>query len=526
MDTPKITYLGHAGFLVETDHFLVLMDAWLSEHGAYDSAWFQYPCNHHLADFVRDRVAHARSLGRPFIIYVSHEHRDHWDPDFLETLPPPDKMFLPKFSRKFLQERYPNAHFFEDGERYTLGHGYLEFYIHDSIREADSAVLLNYYGFNFLNLNDCHVHDRIADIKRRNGHIWILTGHFSGASWFPSCYSYCGVTMPKKAARVKFGRFKTLAKVIEEIKPSYYIPSAGPACFLGENIHRNFNETFPHAHEFYYFLLKRRSLNDTVFAYHEPGDALLERWRDIPVLTRADLERALWAYRERVAPLWCDRRRDRHSKYPISGWLPGLVALMRGKLDAFPLADKVTFDKLILANGITEHVVVDFRTKTVSTNRCKAGHTIWQEYQGEKLYVMSADLNDWQDLVYHVLTWYEFLLTLRVQLSREPDEFDPLLDGFLVNEPEDLSAFCEHYLQRQSEEKIVVEAGAKSYRVCRKCPHEGADLSNGWVDGHHLVCPKHNWRFDLEKGGKCDIHNSTIHAEEIPREQEDSGSQA
>ena len=525
MDTLKITYLGHAGFMIELPTAIVLMDPWLSEGGAYDYAWFQYPCNHHLADVVRTKVQEAKRENKQFLIYISHEHRDHWDPDFLDTLPPPDRLLLPEFARTFFKERYPNAYFFKDGERFSLdSQSYLEFYIHDSVREADSAVLLSHGTKNFLNLNDCHIHDRIAEITKRNGPIWILTGHFSGASWFPSCYSYCGNVMPKKSKRVKYGRFKTLAKVIEDTKPAYYIPSAGPACFLGENINKSFHETFPQASEFREFLFKRKSLNDTVFAYHEPGDVLLERWRDLPTKTRNELERELRAYRKRMTPLWSDRRRERHMGYGTGfGWKDGLMSLMREKLAAFSLADQVSFDKLVLTyKSPIDFIVVDFRTQEVGKQEISSGQNIWQHFEGEKLYVMAADHRDWQDLVYHVLTWYEFLLTLRVTLSREPDEFDPLLDGFLVNEPEELPAFCAHYLQRQDDERIVVKTDTKAYKVCRKCPHEGADLANGWVDGHHLVCPKHNWRFDLENGGKCDIHNSTIHAEEVTDEQDSS----
>lgn len=33
----------------------MVMDPWLSAHGAFDSAWFQFPCNHHVADFVHNK---------------------------------------------------------------------------------------------------------------------------------------------------------------------------------------------------------------------------------------------------------------------------------------------------------------------------------------------------------------------------------------------------------------------------------------------------------------------------------------
>ncbi|GIJ62217.1 Rieske 2Fe-2S domain-containing protein [Virgisporangium aurantiacum] len=37
--------------------------------------------------------------------------------------------------------------------------------------------------------------------------------------------------------------------------------------------------------------------------------------------------------------------------------------------------------------------------------------------------------------------------------------------------------------------------------IGRGCPHRGADLSYGWVDGDQLRCPYHGWAFD--GGGRC-----------------------
>jgi 5,5'-dehydrodivanillate O-demethylase len=37
--------------------------------------------------------------------------------------------------------------------------------------------------------------------------------------------------------------------------------------------------------------------------------------------------------------------------------------------------------------------------------------------------------------------------------------------------------------------------------IARQCPHRGADLSYGWVDGSLLRCPYHGWAFDVR--GRC-----------------------
>src|SRR5215813_2922469 len=93
-----ITYLGHAGFYVEAEQFVLVADHWLSPEGAFDSAWFQFPCNHHLGTFVQQKL---RDSKKQRFLYVSHDHRD---PEFIKTLPVNEMIFLvPRFERVALR---------------------------------------------------------------------------------------------------------------------------------------------------------------------------------------------------------------------------------------------------------------------------------------------------------------------------------------------------------------------------------------------------------------------------------------
>ncbi len=38
-----------------------------------------------------------------------------------------------------------------------------------------------------------------------------------------------------------------------------------------------------------------------------------------------------------------------------------------------------------------------------------------------------------------------------------------------------------------------------------ECPHKGVSLSEGWLKGKRIVCPKHEWRFRT-KDGACKAH--------------------
>jgi len=68
----RVTGLGHASVLIETAHGSVLTDPWVNP--AYFGSWFPFPDNSQL-DWD--------ALGRADYLFVSHLHRDHFDPDHL-----------------------------------------------------------------------------------------------------------------------------------------------------------------------------------------------------------------------------------------------------------------------------------------------------------------------------------------------------------------------------------------------------------------------------------------------------------
>ncbi|WP_256090521.1 MBL fold metallo-hydrolase, partial [Actinacidiphila rubida] len=66
----RITGLGHAGLFIETAGGSVLCDPWVSP--AFFGSWFPFPDNSDL-----DWDGYGRSAD---YLYVSHLHRDHFDP--------------------------------------------------------------------------------------------------------------------------------------------------------------------------------------------------------------------------------------------------------------------------------------------------------------------------------------------------------------------------------------------------------------------------------------------------------------
>ena len=116
-----IKFLGHAGFMYETKNEMILMDPWMSKEGAFDSSWYQFPSNHKLGDEIRETISKTE---KDVYIYISHEHKDHFDVPFLKTFITSKivfslqiliffKFFFTKFETLFLQIKRYNLPFFE-----------------------------------------------------------------------------------------------------------------------------------------------------------------------------------------------------------------------------------------------------------------------------------------------------------------------------------------------------------------------------------------------------------------------------
>lgn len=513
----RITFLGHAGFAVETASSVVVMDPWLSERGAFDSAWMQLPRNHHLAPRVR---ALLETPGRERYLYVSHEHKDHFDPEFLATLQRRDfTVVIPRFLRSELQDVFAKygckrVIACEDGREVPIKGGYIKLFVSEQGTNRDSAVMVRGDGQCFLNLNDCKLHDRLARIAEEEGPIDVFTAQFSGAIWHPTCYEYPPETYAAISLKKRESKFEAVARALEALRPRAYLASAGPACFLDPALfHLNLEKVniFPNATQLFGFLDQR--LPSAVLKKLEPmpGDVLDAGALDYVSLdgerlTAERFEPYLRAYAADMAHLFRERRRNM-LRAEVDEIHDRLRVELQRKLDLLELHERVGMPLYVELTELPRRLLrVDFKSRRV--DEVPAIHESTR-------YSMKVSAVDLVRVLDRKLTWEDFLLSFRLKLSRSPDVYEPILHGFLGVEIEDLRAFCEGVRSTESQrERTVVEAGGRRFTVQRFCPHQGADLSEGWVEeGRYLVCPRHRWRFDLEDGGRCPTNGSTLCAE-------------
>ena len=89
----RITFLGHVGAFVETRGGSVLCDPWFTP--AYFGSWFPFPRNDGLD---------PAPFSRPDYLYISHLHRDHFDPEWLAAhVDRSTTVLLPGFRGPFLE---------------------------------------------------------------------------------------------------------------------------------------------------------------------------------------------------------------------------------------------------------------------------------------------------------------------------------------------------------------------------------------------------------------------------------------
>ncbi|MCI0571964.1 MAG: MBL fold metallo-hydrolase, partial [Myxococcaceae bacterium] len=528
-----ITYLGHAGFLVETAEAVVVTDPWLSAEGAFDSSWMQLPRNHHLADHVRSRLADG---SKERYVFVSHEHRDHFDPGFLASLT--DKrnvtLVLGRFQRRALQ-RHLEALGFEqiavlgDGERLPISGGSLRLFITDSGLNRDSALLVKSGGRSFLDLNDCKIHDRLPRIVSEEGAIDVFTAQFSGAIWHPTCYEYDRATYEEVSRKKQMSKFEAVSRAVEAVQPRAFIASAGPVCFLDPDLlHLNFEKVniFPRAPVFFDYLGRRLKGAAPRLLNLMPGDRVDAVTVEVEELgterfTEETFEPYVKAYARDMEGLFRARRRNL-MREEVDLLFGRLRKELEEKLARLTLADRVGVPLYVgLSERPGEWMRVDFRAQTVEVVR---------EVREEPRYVFTVAAGNVARVLDRKMTWEDFMLSFRLRLSRTPDTYDAILHGFLAGEVEDLVAFCDTVREAEArkDERIVVKVGDQHFSVRRFCPHQGADLTHAWVEeGRYLVCPRHRWQFDMSACGACTANDTSIDAQpcEAPRSKPSSDEQ-
>ena len=225
--------------LIETAHGSILTDPWVNP--AYFGSWFPFPDNSQL-DW--DRYGDADYL------FVSHLHRDHFDAEHLRKyVNKRATVLLPEFPTTELEDALRDCGFTsfvkpESGEVVELDG--LKVMIQSLVSPTDGPIgdssLWVYDGEQrVLNQNDARPSD--LDAFKALGPVDGYLVQFSGAIWFPMVYELPARAKQALGSTKRERQFDRTLRYIKELDARFVFPTAGPPCFLDEELW-GFNDIF------------------------------------------------------------------------------------------------------------------------------------------------------------------------------------------------------------------------------------------------------------------------------------------
>ncbi|MBV9092351.1 MAG: MBL fold metallo-hydrolase [Streptosporangiaceae bacterium] len=503
----QITCVGHAGLYIETSSGTILCDPWTNP--AYFGSWFVFPDNSGL-DWDR--------YGQADFLYVSHLHRDHFDPDLLrERVSRQATVLLPDFPVDDLRTELARLGFtrFEvlpSNKAVSLGG--LRLMAQALVSPADgplgdSALAVDDGSAVILNQNDARPVD--LDALRAFGPYDAHFLQYSGAIWWPWTYE-----LPEAAKRA-FGAAKRAngmsraLRYVEAIGARYVVPSAGPACFLDDDLF-GLNDltgdpanTFPDQTVFLDYLRENGIKGGTLMT---PGAVLTVGHDRAEVRWPASEQEAMEPFtdKERYLRRYAERTQERRAAIRRS-WAAGrtdVVAELKAWFEPLlDLADHIRAGvggPVLLRIGDDCPVVIDFPAGEV---RCYAGESCRYQFAIPRPLVeelIATYQTDWVNSLF---------LSLRFRARRIGPYNEYVYTFFKCLAPDRLMYAEGWYAEQDHDEEDIQLDG---WIIQRRCPHLRSDLGRfGQIEGTTLTCTMHGWQFDLPTG-RCLSANAGNHS--------------
>ena len=497
----NLKFWGHNCFSIVSNTTLLLIDPWFSKSGAFFGSWFQYPKNHHLQGEVLDMLNKYENS----FIFITHEHQDHYDKEFLSNVQKNTTIIIPNYKDKNFKQDCESLGLkvieIQDTDKFNLSK---EFWIKPYISHIginhDSAILVVTEKFKFFNQNDCKIFDRLSEI---HGYIDYYSVQFSGATWHPSNF----ILSDKRKKEISYQKVKNklnnVLRGINSFKPKYFLPAAGPAIFpyLESNLSYGIDNIFIHQDHLNEFL-KDNAIHNVL--YLNPGDYLDDDKR-IPIQPPKNQEE-IEIYKKNTTNNWQELdlnfNRDLLEK-AISDRLNKIsdIDIIQTPILIFNFINN--FDHTDHTNE--NKIFIDLSNKKI-LNKFEY-NTPYEEIISDKKYFT---------LMHSKERWQNIYLSLRAKVLREPDIFNNDLNIFLFSDIENIR---ENFISTRniSNERVNVKnQSGEIFEINRFCPHNGSDLCNAEINSdNYLVCPGHGWKFDLNNNGIDKTSKTTINSKKI-----------
>jgi UDP-MurNAc hydroxylase len=498
----QVTSVGHAGFRIDTAAGSILCDPWVNP--AYFASWFPFPDNSEL-DWA--------ALGDVDYLYVSHLHKDHFDPVHLRAHVNKDAVvLLPDYPVPDLRTELENLgfhRFFETTDsmkhRVSGPKGDLDVMIIALRAPADgpigdSGLVVSDGETVAFNMNDARPVD--LDVLEANfGHVDVHMLQYSGAIWYPMVYD-----MPARA-KSAFGIQKRQRQMdrcrqyIAQVDATWVVPSAGPPCFLDPEL-RDLNDDHGDPANIFpdqvVFLDQMRRNGHDRGLLMIPGSTADLAGTQLNSLTHpvpnpeslftTDKAAYIEAYAQRMAPVLAAEK---------ARWVAptgeSLLEPLRARFEPIMIQSDQICDGIGYPVELrlgTETIVLDFPKRVVREpipdEKFRYGFEIAPELVRT---VLRDDEPDWVNTIFlstrfrawRVGGYNEYLYTFFKCLT---DERIVYADGWFAETHDDSAS-------------ITLDG----WEIQRRCPHLKADLSKfGVVDDTTLTCNLHGWSWNLTNG--------------------------
>ncbi|MEI7913326.1 MAG: Rieske 2Fe-2S domain-containing protein [Mycobacteriaceae bacterium] len=500
----QVTSIGHAGFRIDTHAGSILCDPWVNP--AYFASWFVFPDNTGL-DWA--------AIGDCDYLYISHLHKDHFDPRLLaEHVNKDATVLLPDYPVPDLKrelEKLGFHHFFETEDsvkhRVEGPKGSLDVMIIALRAPADgpigdSGIVVSDGTTTVFNMNDSRPLT-LDSLTEAFGGVDVHMPQYSGAIWYPMVYDMPERAKEAFATQKRQRGMDRCRQYISDVDATWVIPSAGPPCFLDPELrflnddHGDPANIFP---DQMVFLEQLRLHGHSGGLLMIPGSVADFRGSQLLSLTHPipdDEVEAIFTtgkaayiadYAQRMAPVLAAAK---------ASWAPAagepLLEPLRTKFEPIMLASDQICDGIGYPVELTmgpETVVLDFPKRAVREpvpdEKFRYGFEIAPELVRT---VLRDDEPDWVNTIFlstrfkawRVGGYNEYLYTFFKCLT---DERIAYADGWFAEAHDDTST-------------VTLDG----YEVQRRCPHLKADLSRfGVVEGSTLTCNLHGWKWDLDTG--------------------------
>ena len=495
----RLTGTGHAGLRIDTPAGSILCDPWVNP--AYFASWLPFPDNSQL-DWDR--------LGDTDYLYVSHLHRDHFDPELLRrSVSKRATVLLPDFPSSELEDELRAVGFTSflqtrNNEPTPVGGG-LTVMIQALTSPTDgplgdSSLWVEHDGVRVLNQNDA----RPADLGQftRLGHVHAHMLQFSGAIWYPMVYELPAAEKARLGRQKRARQIDRTIRYVDDLMASWVFPVAGPPCFLDDELwHLNDldgDETniFLDQQEFIDRYHSRGHANGQILL---PGGVADVTQDDCRVRQPVDDVRTFLRHREGYLRAYRDRRRPviaaekaswRHPEIDVFEQVKRrFEPLLRSSVHLAVCMGTVLLELVRDCGEPKEHILIDGPARRV--RRHDGG-------EFDHRFVIRRTL---VEHLLHVgeIDWVNSLfLSCRFSATRRGPYNDAVFTFFKCLSEDRLRRAEAWYAGSEPDTEDIM---LHDWVVQRRCPHQYADLGRfAVIDGNVLTCQMHGWQFDLDTG--------------------------